>query len=80
MVPEPRRIVVFGTESTGKTALAAALARRFGERIVTEPQLIDVVVLPPFRGHLDLLQPAFAVVVGVLFVVAGEVEVVHVAA
>jgi NadR type nicotinamide-nucleotide adenylyltransferase len=31
VVPEPRRIVVFGTESTGKTALAAALARRFGE-------------------------------------------------
>lgn len=28
---EPLRVVVFGTESTGKTALAAALARRFGE-------------------------------------------------
>ncbi|NCA13108.1 MAG: transcriptional regulator, partial [Proteobacteria bacterium] len=28
---EPVRVVVFGTESTGKTTLAAALARRFGE-------------------------------------------------
>ncbi|MFM8617635.1 MAG: AAA family ATPase [Opitutaceae bacterium] len=28
---EPWRVVVFGTESTGKTMLAAALARRFGE-------------------------------------------------
>ena len=30
-MPDPLRIVVFGTESTGKTALAGALARRFGE-------------------------------------------------
>ena len=30
-MPEPLRVVVFGTESTGKTALAAALARRFDE-------------------------------------------------
>jgi NadR type nicotinamide-nucleotide adenylyltransferase len=30
-VAEPLRVVVFGTESTGKTTLAAALARHFGE-------------------------------------------------
>ena len=30
-MPEPLRVVVFGTESTGKTALADALARRFEE-------------------------------------------------
>ncbi len=30
-MPDPLRIVIFGTESTGKTALAGALARRFGE-------------------------------------------------
>jgi HTH-type transcriptional regulator, transcriptional repressor of NAD biosynthesis genes len=29
--PEPKRIVVFGTESTGKTTLAQALAAHFGE-------------------------------------------------
>lgn len=30
-MPEPLRIAIFGAESTGKTALAAALAARFGE-------------------------------------------------
>lgn len=30
-MPEPLRVVAFGAESTGKTALSAALARRFGE-------------------------------------------------
>ena len=29
--PEPKRIVIFGTESTGKTVLAAALAAHFKE-------------------------------------------------
>lgn len=33
---EPLRVVVFGAESTGKTTLAAALARRFGEPWVPE--------------------------------------------
>lgn len=30
-MPEPLRIAIFGAESTGKTALAAALAAHFGE-------------------------------------------------
>lgn len=33
---KPWRVVVFGTESTGKTMLAAALARRFGEPWASE--------------------------------------------